>query len=297
MSNYLFSVLIVSYKVPEILRKCLNHLYPAAENISIEVIIIDNASGDDSKHIVSAEFPDIIWLQNSKNLGFAKAVNQGIKKANGTFILLLNPDTEIQPGTFQAFNQAFRSLNHPGILGGKVLNNDGSFQTQCRRNIPDVMSSFVRLFGIHKLLPGWKFANTYELPLVNLDKTHSVEAVSGAFMCFHRDLIQAVGLFDEGYFLFGEDLDYCYRSLMNGYTNYFIPDAEVVHAKGLSREKRPIKTLFNTHHAMARFYNKHQSENHFVLFNWLIYAMIWMRWIALTSAQLFKYAFSRGSKN
>ncbi|MBN1550503.1 glycosyltransferase family 2 protein [bacterium] len=275
------SIIIVNYKVPDLLKQCIRSIYEAQSSESFEIFVIDNASGDNSKEIIMSHFPEVIWIQNRRNIGFSRAVNAGINASNGKFIILLNPDTRIYPGAFEAVSEFFMQNPQTGIIGGKIINPDGSVQPQCRRNIPKPRAAFMRLFGISRLFPSLPSSRQYELPSEALDSPQKVEAISGAFMCIKREVIDTIGLFDGNFFLYGEDLDYCYRATQKGFDIFYLPTASVVHVRGASRKKYPVRILFYTHHAMARFYHKHLASDHFFLFNSMIYLTIWMRWIAM----------------
>jgi len=278
----MISVVIVNYKVPHLLKKCVDALKKIDGRESVQIIIVDNDSGDESRNIITLDHPDVIWIQNSRNEGFSKAVNLGLEKAAGNLILLLNPDTEIYPGSISACENFFTSHPDAGIIGGKVLNPDGSVQPQCRRKIPSPGSAFFRLFGFTKLFPEHRLAGAYELPLENLDAVHEVEAVSGALMCIRKDLLLDLNGMDGNFFLYGEDLDICYRAAQAGFKIYFHPEVIAVHHRGASRKKRPFRTLWYIHHAMARFYTKHQASGHTLFLNLIIYTAIWLRWTGLS---------------
>jgi GT2 family glycosyltransferase len=282
----MISVVIVNYKVPHLLKNCVDALKKIDRRESIQIIIVDNDSGDDSKKIITLKHPDVTWIQNSKNEGFSKAVNRGMEKAEGEFILLLNPDTEIYPGSVNACEKFFDSHPDAGIIGGKVLNPDGSVQPQCRRKIPNPGSAFFRLFGLTKLFPGHHLAGDYELPLVNLDNVHEVEAVSGALMCIRKDLMLKLNGMDGNFFLYGEDLDICYRTTEAGFKIYFHPEVVAVHHRGASRKKRPFRTLWYIHQAMVHFYSKHQASGHTIFTNLIIYTAIWLRWIGMSMYEI-----------
>jgi len=275
------SVLIVNYKVPKLLLGCLSSIELSETSNDIEVFVIDNDSGDQSQELVTQRYPAVTWIQNERNLGFAQAVNIGVKSCSGHFILLLNPDCVLDRCAVEVFTTFLSQHQDVGIAGGKLLNTDGSFQPQCRRNLPKPMASFFRLFGLHKLFSNHPLARKFENPVGNLDESHEVEAVSGAFLCINRHIFEKVGYFDENYFLYGEDLDFCHRVSLGGYKICYLPDAVATHVRGASREKRPVRTLWYTHHAMFRYYRKFLASDCNFILNCIIYIMIWMRWFGL----------------
>jgi len=192
--------------------------------------------------------------------------------------VLLNPDTEIFPGSLKACREFFALHRECGIIGGKVVNPDGSVQPQCRRRIPKPGAAFFRLFGLTRIFPNYRLSTEYELPLEQTDSVHEIEAVSGALLCIRKDVLEKVGNMDGNFFLYGEDLDLCCRVSKAGYQIYYVPSVTAVHLRGASRKKRPYKTLWHIHQAMNLFYLKHQATNHSWLLNSLIVSVIWLRW-------------------
>ena len=292
----MLSIIIVNYKSHDPLQKCLQSLY-TSDSVRWEVIIIDNSPEESSDREFIQSFPEIIWIKNPRNLGFAKAVNIAIEKSKGEIFVLLNPDSIIFPETLNNIELFFQSNPKAGIIGGQLQNPDGSIQPQCRRNIPNISSAIFRLFYLNVLFPNRSFAKNYELPLENLDQIQAVPAVSGALMAFQRQLYEKIGGLDEGFFLFGEDLDYCYRSLLAGFENFYIPSIKAIHHRGLSRKKRHLRTFWNTHHAMARFYRKHQAAKNPIILNLVVYLGIWIRWSLFFSVGCLKMLFSKGPRN
>jgi len=277
----MISIVIVNYKVPDLLIKCIEKVNDSKYSGDIEIIVVDNDSQDNSKERALNAFPEITWIQNPENLGFATAVNRGVENSKGDLILLLNPDCELHPEALQRMETFAENNPAAGVIGGKMLSPDGSFQRQCRRSFPKPGPAFFRLFGFSRLFPSHRLSTAYELSLDNIDQTHEVDAVSGALLFTPRSVWTQVDGMDEGYFLYGEDLDYCYRVLKAGYRILYYPKAIVFHIKGASRKKRPVRTLWHTHYAMHRFYKHHIAEDKFFLVNHSIYLMIWIRWIGL----------------
>ncbi|MBN1880344.1 glycosyltransferase family 2 protein [bacterium] len=270
----MISVIIISYNVPDLLIRCIDSIKAARSSSDSEIIVIDNNSSDNCRETVKARYENVSWIQNNRNLGFAAAVNIGLNRARGDYFLLINPDSEIALDVLEVIRDFW--LRHPdaGIVGGKIIGFDGSFQKQCRRNFPKPASAFFKLFKLSNVFPGHKLTRSYELSLDGIDQLHEIEAVSGAFMSFTRRLIEEIGMFDEGYFLMGEDLDFCYRAALAGRTNYYLPDAVMTHHHGASRDTRPFKSIYNGHIAMLRYYRKHLRHEYNVISNCMIYAGI-----------------------
>ncbi|MCD4652447.1 glycosyltransferase family 2 protein, partial [bacterium] len=267
----MISVIIVSYEVPDLLLRCIESLENTASDGLIEIIIVDNHSRDNGRKLVKKRYPCIQWIQNSSNLGFAAAVNIGLQAASGDYFLLLNPDTEIKRKAIISLSEFWNSHPEAGIVGGKIINSDGSFQKQCRRQFPRPASAFFRLFGLSRWFPKHRLTSLYELDIDNIEETHEIDAVSGAFMSFTRVLMSDIGMFDEGYFLMGEDLDYCYRAKNAGFKVYYFPDANVVHHHGASRRTRPLRSIYYGHYAMFRYYKKFLQTNYSPITTSLVY--------------------------
>ncbi len=279
------SVIIVNYKVPELLSKCIAGIIAGDPEVRREIIVVDNDSQDNSRELITERYPEVTWIQMAKNSGFASAVNCGIHQAKGEFILLVNPDSTISNSTLKSL-KLFLS-NHPeaGVVGGKILNEDGTFQRQCRRRIPTPGAAFFRLFGFSKRFPGHPLSSSYELDDTDIDSTMQVEVVSGALMGFSRKTAVKIGLFDEGYFLFGEDIDFCHRMLLAGHINYYLPAMSAIHLRGASRQKAPFRTIYHIHFAMWRFYKKFQLHKHPIWITVGIFIGIWTRYLLLLIRQ------------
>ncbi|MBN1295529.1 glycosyltransferase family 2 protein [bacterium] len=280
----MLSIIIVSYKVPDLLIQCIDALKKTDDGHIHEIIVVDNDSGDDSAARVRTTHPDVQWIQNDSNLGFAAAVNIGLTASHGDAILLLNPDTIMTGSALSSIARFWRNNPETGIIGGKIINADHSFQKQCRRRFPNPVSACFRLFGLTRLFPHHPLSVSYEMGNENIDTACEVDAVSGACMSFPRQLISEIGMFDEGYFLMGEDLDFCFRAKLAGYTIRYIPDAEVIHHHGASRKRRPIRSLYYGHIAMARFYRKFLSERYSRFMDIVVYLGILVRFLGLSSA-------------
>jgi GT2 family glycosyltransferase len=297
MANGMISIIIVSYNASELLLQCVEScrmLENAQPGSDYEIIIVDNNSTDNAYDKVVKTTPDVTWIQNDTNLGFSTAVNIGLNAAVGDYFLLLNPDSEISPGALLSLKKFWSSFPQAGIVGGKIVNSDGSFQKQCRRNFPRPASAFFRLFKLGVLLPKHKLTSSYEHGLEGIDDLHEVDAVAGAFMCFRRSLIGEIGMFDEGYFLMGEDLDFCYRTKLAGKTVYYYPDAVVTHHHGASRKTRRFRSFLDGHLAMVRYFKKFLREDHSRMTSSLIYTGIFLHFFSLSVFNLCRYPMRRG---
>ena len=270
----MISIIIVSYNVPDLLVNCIESVEKSEQAGKYEIIVVDNASKDNARVMVQERFPKVVWIQNQNNLGFASAVNIGLLHARGDVFVLLNPDSIIHSNALSSLRLFWQLHPDAGIVGGKVLNPDGSFQKQCRRSFPTPSSAFFRLFRLSRLFPNYKLAHSYELDIEGINETHEIDAVAGAFMSFTRNLTELIGMFDEGYFLMGEDLDFCYRTKQASKKIFFSPEATITHFHGASRQTQPMKSTYHSHIAMFRYFRKFLKDDYSALSAGLIYTGI-----------------------
>ncbi len=251
------SVLIVSYNVKQYLLQCIDSIFRSDYSDKIEIIIVDNHSFDGSTKAISEKFPDVVIINNQKNVGFGKAVNQASKAASGDYLLILNPDTVVQENTISTFMNYASENTQVGIAGPKILNSDGSLQLAAKRSFPTMGVSLPKLLGLSILFPKSRWANRYNLTYLDPDKIHSVDAISGSCMFMRRDLFESLNGFDERFFMFGEDLDLCYRVKQTGKEIHYIPETQIIHYKGESVKSAPYNSEQAFHQAMILFYEKH----------------------------------------
>ena len=283
------SVLIVNYKAGPLLRECLQSIYTGQEGVSLEGIVIDNASPLEDVAFIPGEFPQVKLAVNRHNLGFSRAYNQAIRQARGEFLLLLNPDTTVHPGALSALVSFMKKTPDCGALGAKLLNPDGSVQLSCR-NFP---SHRTALFSRHSLLtrlfPRNRFSQEYLLSGLDHESPHQVEWVSGACLLTRRKVVEEVGLLDEGYFMYAEDVDWCYRMSQAGWKTYYCPEAVVSHHVGQSSQTRPFRSLIARHRSMWHFYRKHYKRQPKLL-DIATFLGITLRCLFLLSLQGFRQA-------
>ena len=223
------SIIIVSYNVCSYLRQCLHSIYQTANINDIEVIVVDNYSHDKTCDMIAKEYPKVRVIQNHVNLGFSKSVNIGLVHANGEYLCLLNPDTLISENTFTSLLDYI--INHPkvGCIGPKIMNPDGTLQLACKRSFPHPLTAFFKLIGMSRLFPKSRLFGHYNLTYLDENEIQKVDALSGSFMLIPRKIFQEVGKFDESFFLYGEDLDYCYRIQQCGYELVYNPHVSIMH--------------------------------------------------------------------
>lgn len=271
------SVVIVNYNVSAFLEQALAAALKAMRGIEGEIYVVDNHSVDNSVRMVKDKFPQVKLIENQKNVGFAKANNQAIRVSSGEYVLLLNPDTLVEEDTFAKCIAFMDATPDCGGLGVKMVDGRGRFLPESKRGIPYPKSSFYKLFGLSKLFPKSKKFGAYHATYIGEDETHEVEVLSGAFMMMRRKVLDQVGLLDEDYFMYGEDIDLSYRILKGGYKNYYFPQTRIIHYKGESTKKGSLNYVYVFYKAMQIFARKHFSANNAKVFNVAIDFAIWFR--------------------
>jgi GT2 family glycosyltransferase len=250
------SVIIVSYNVSRFLEQCLLSAQEAMRFIDGEIIVVDNQSQDDSCAMVQAKFPKIKLIANKDNVGFAKANNQGVAIAKGDYVLILNPDTVLGENTLKQSLNYIKNLGNFGVLGVRLLDGNGDFLPESKRNIPTPKRAYKKLFfNTNK-----NDSASYYALHINEMEAGEVDVLVGAFMLISRAVYNEVAGFDEDFFMFGEDIDLSYRILKKGYKNYYYGKTSCIHYKGESTPK-DLAYLKNFSEAMQLFYNKHFSHN------------------------------------
>ncbi|MDR2920164.1 MAG: glycosyltransferase family 2 protein [Tannerella sp.] len=254
------SIIIVNYNVKYFLEQCLYSVRAAVEGLVTEIFVVDNHSADGSIEYLQPKFPEVIFIENKDNPGFSKANNQAILQSRGEYVLLLNPDTVIGEHILQHL-YAFMS-DHPeaGGVGVKMLDGHGRFLAESKRSYPSPWISFCKLFGLSKLFPRSKRFSAYSLLYLNENELHQVDVLSGAFMLLRREALDKVGLLDETFFMYGEDIDLSYRIVLGGYKNYYIPE-RILHYKGESTKRGDKKFLTAFYGAMLIFYKKYYPQS------------------------------------
>ena len=271
------SVIIVNYNVSAFLEQALASAQKAMRGIEGEIYVVDNHSVDDSVAMVKAKFPQVKLIENQDNVGFAKANNQAIRISTGEYVLLLNPDTLVEEDTFSKCIDFMDATPDCGGLGVKMVDGQGRFLPESKRGIPYPSSSFYKLFGLSKLFPKSKKFGAYHATYIGEDETHEVEVLAGAYMMLRRSVLDEVGLLDEDYFMYGEDIDLSYRILKGGYKNYYFPQTRIIHYKGESTKKGSLNYVYVFYKAMQIFAKKHFSANNAKIFNVAVDAAIWFR--------------------
>ncbi|SHF90560.1 Glycosyltransferase, GT2 family [Mariniphaga anaerophila] len=271
------SVIIVNYNVKHFLEQCLHSVLKASINISAEIFVVDNNSVDGSTQLVRDKFPQVHLIENKKNVGFAKANNQAIRTAHGKYILLLNPDTVVEEDTFTKVIRFMEEHPDAGGLGVKMIDGKGNFLPESKRGLPTPWVAFCKMSGLAKLFPKSKRFGRYHLSYLNENEIHEVEILAGAFMLMRKDALDKVGLLDETFFMYGEDIDLSYRIIQGGYKNYYFPKTTIIHYKGESTKKGSLNYVKVFYKAMIIFAQKHFSGGNANAFSVLLNLAIWFR--------------------
>ena len=262
----LLSVVLVNYKVPQLTIEAVRSVLASGRRLDgeIEVIVLDNASGDDSMERLRTAFgaePRVKLLESATNLGFARGNNQAIAETRGDYLLLLNPDTLVGESTLVYCLTFLRTHPEAGAVGPRLINQSGAMHPECKRGVPTLWHSFCRFTCLYRLAPHSAWLNGYYQGHLSPDEVQQVPVLTGAFLMMRRALYQAVGGLDERYFMYGEDIDLCYTIERAGYHNYYLP-TPVLHYKGESEQAvDKVRYEENFYGAMRLFYLKHQGKS------------------------------------
>jgi len=256
------SIIIVSYNVKYYLEQCLCSVLAACKKVAAEIIVIDNASGDGSFGYLSTKFPQVVFINNQVNAGFAKANNSALLSAKGKYILYLNPDTILSEDVLINCISFLNDNTGSGAAGVKMLDGNGNFLPESKRSFPSIAASFFKLSGMAALFPHSSFLNKYALGNLDEHEVHEVEVLAGAFLMCSKEILLALNGFDEDFFMFGEDIDLSYRIKKAGYKNYYLGNNTIIHFKGEST-KNDTAYVKNFYEAMQIFVRKHYARSSF----------------------------------
>ncbi len=251
------SIVIVNYNVKDLVDNCIASIYKSnTAGHSIEIFMVDNNSIDGSPGFISQKYPDVKVITNDENIGFSKANNIALRQALGKYVLILNPDTVLEEGTFAKMINFCENNEKVGAVTSKLILGNGQLDYACKRSFPTPSVAIPRLLGLSKLFLKSKLFGKYNLTYLDENKTHVVDAICGAFMFVPKKVLDQSGLFDEDYFMYGEDLDLCYQIHKKGYDNYYYPEVTTIHLKGSSTKKTNISYVNNFYGAMGIFVTK-----------------------------------------
>lgn len=269
------SVVIVNFNVKYYLEQTICSVYRAARNLELDVWVVDNASTDGSQEYITRRYPQVHYLYNEENVGFSRANNQAIRLSEGEYVLLLNPDTIVGEDVLDACVRFLDEHPQAGAAGVSMLKDDGGFAWESRRGVPTPFTSFCKMSGLCSLFPKSRTFGKYYMRYLDKDQINEIEIISGAFNMLRRSTLDRVGLLDETFFMYGEDIDLSYRILLGGYKNYYLP-VHIVHYKGESTKKSSFRYVHTFYNAMLIFFNKHFRRKHLLL-SWLIHLAVVLR--------------------
>lgn len=285
------SICIPSLNSAGYLRSLLESIQLYPPRMTYEIIVVDNGSTDGTREMLDSEFPGVILIENATNLGFTKPANQALKAASGDFMLLLNPDTLLKEDTFTPQVAYLQANPEVGISIPKVLNADGTFQKQSRRGVGDLVEAIGYQLRIGRLFPKNRKLNGYLQSWLPEDEIAEVKAVSGSCMFIRRETWQEVGDFDELFFAYQEDSDYCMRAREAGWKVIYVPLTSIIHFGGQGGSRsQPWRSIVEWHRSYYRYYRKHFARRQFFLVNWLFYVVIWARLGLALLVNLFRKA-------
>lgn len=275
------SIIIVNYNTYSLTKQTIDSVINQCNSFKYEILLIDNASTDGSIRQLKEDFIDqqdfIHIIENNANLGFGKANNIGMKASWGDYILLLNSDTVVVDDCLEKCLDYIEQNEMIGVLGCKVVLGDGSLDHACKRGFPTPKASLYYFLKLDKKNP--KKYGLYDALHLGEDEVGEVDALMGAFMLMPRKVLDEVGLFDEDYFMYGEDIDLCYRIKSAGYKVLYYPEARIIHYKGGSSKKRRTKVIYDFHHAMWIFYRKHYYKKYNFGITILVWLGIWSKYL------------------
>jgi GT2 family glycosyltransferase len=262
------SIVILNYNTSAHLRRCIEALgedgstTPSGRPLEAEIFVVDNASTDGSADMVAAEFPSVCLIRAPRNGGFAYGNNLALRRARGDAILVLNPDTLMPRGGLAEMLRLLEAHPEAGVIGPKLLRPDGSMHLACRRSSPTPPVAFYRLSGLSRAFPHSSRFGRYNLTFIDPDMPIEVDSVCGACMLARRGVVDRIGLLDERFFMYGEDLDWCMRARQAGWTVRYEPSVVVQHQHGAASRKRALRTTFHFFRAMDLFYRKHYVDRY-----------------------------------
>lgn len=252
------SIIIVTWNSQDFIRNCLDSIFLLGDRVSWEIIVVDNDSSDETAKIVREFYPAVNLIENKRNLGYAKANNQGIEGAQGRYVLLLNPDTQLTENSLSSMYEFMERNPREGALGPKLLNPDKSTQPSCRE-FPRFSNLIWEFTGLSRVFPTSRIFGRWRMGYFAFDRPREVDQPMGSCLMLRKGTLDEVGLFDEEFAMFFNDVDLCYRIKNAGWKIYFHPDAQVIHHKGASTRKVKRKMIWLSHLAFYKFFKKHRK--------------------------------------
>ena len=285
------TVIIVNYNVRHFLEQALLSVRKASAGLAVETWVVDNNSVDDSVAMVQEKFPEIKLIVNRDNIGFSKANNQAIRASTAEYVLLLNPDTVVQQDTFHKTLSFMDLHSDSGGLGVRTIDGSGTFLPESKRGFPSPWVAFCKSFGLSHLFPKSPIFNGYYLGHLSETGTYPIDVLVGSFMLMRRSVLDKVGLLDEDFFMYGEDIDLSYRIVRGGFKNYYFGDTTIIHYKGESTKKGSLNYVRVFYGAMIIFAKKHFKGQQATAFITLMQAAVWIRAALTVTTHFFKTLF------
>ncbi|WP_405305318.1 glycosyltransferase family 2 protein [Methanobrevibacter sp.] len=280
------SVVIVNYQTYELTKNTINSILEYEHPFSFEIIVVDNASSDDSLSRLREYFKDRVkFIASNENNGFAAGNNQALEISNGRYVLLLNSDTIVLENTLEDIYDYMEIHTDVGAAGCRVLLENGELDKACKRTFPNVKNSFLRLFHI----PTNSKEDNYNLDDLPDDEVYEIDCLTGAFMFIRKKALDEVGFLDDTFFMYGEDIDLCFRIKHSGWKIVYYGKSKITHFKGASSKKQKSKLIYEFYHAMYIYYNKHHAKESSFIVNIVVYIGI----IVLCVLKLFLNIFKK----
>ena len=283
------SVVILSYNTREFTDGALRTVFDAAEGLDVEVFVVDNASRDGSADMVAEKFPQARLLRSERNLGFTGGNNLALRQVTGRYVLLLNSDTIVRKDTLRQLVEFMDAHPEAGAASCKILNPDGTLQLDSRRSFPTPLASLCKMSGLSRFFPNHPRIARYNLTYLDPEQITEVEVLSGSCMLVRKAAMDQVGMLDEDYFMYGEDIDWCYRIHAAGWKIYYAPITEIIHFRGGSGHSEPLRILYHKSKAMSIFVDKHMRHRY-------RFFPVWLLQVAIAIYGLLKFAVDLGRR-
>ncbi|MYC70230.1 MAG: glycosyltransferase [Gemmatimonadetes bacterium] len=264
------SIVFLNYNTRDLTRQALNSVLAAAEGLTVEIFVVDNASVDGSADMVAEEFPQVKLICNEANVGFAAGNNVALRQVTGEYVLLINTDTIVRRDALRTMVEFLDAHPEAGACGCKILDPDGTLQLDSRRGFPTPLAAFCKMSGLSRFFPKHPLIAHYHMTYLDPEQTAEVEVLSGSCMMVRKAAMDQVGLLDEDYFMYGEDIDWCYRFHQAGWKIYYVPTTSIIHFRGESGRGVPLRILYRKSRAMSIFVNKHMARRFRFFPLWLL---------------------------
>lgn len=283
------TICIVTQKARAYLRDCLLSIRDNPYSGGQEIVVVDNFSQDGTLDMLRGEFPEVRVIANDRNTGYTYPNNQALRAARGQYLMLLNPDTLVLPGTLETLVDFLKKHPEVGVCGPKVLNVDGTMQKPCRRGEPRPLAILSYFLGLSALFPKSKVFGGYLLDYLPEDEIQAVDGVSGSCMLIRGAVIEKIGYLDEQFFAYQEDADFCHRTRQAGWKVYFVPTARLVHFGGRGGSRvQPFRSIVAWHKSYYLYYRKNLAKNYFFLLNWIYYGLMFLKFVSAVLINLFR---------